>query len=125
MLEPDRDQIEIFVEALFRHASTGNVSLRSFYEDRREPFQIVPLPLNGKLRELADAAGRMAGQAANAAERVVVCPPLATFRDGRRATEADLIGGPVLSIELATHPQEARDKLEQILGTATLVIRSG
>ena len=30
MLEPDRNQIEIFVDAIFRHAKAGFVSLRSF-----------------------------------------------------------------------------------------------
>ena len=29
MLEPDRDQIEIFVDAIFRHAKAGFVSLRA------------------------------------------------------------------------------------------------
>jgi hypothetical protein len=32
MLEPDRDQLEIFVDALFRHAGDkGFVAVRSFY----------------------------------------------------------------------------------------------
>jgi hypothetical protein len=125
VLEADRDQIEIFVESLFRYASSGTVSLRSFHEDRSEPFQIVPSEINGKLVELIDIAERMAGQAANAAQPIVFCPPIATFHNGRRATEKDIAEGLALSVECDTHPQEARVKLEAILGPATLVVRSG
>jgi hypothetical protein len=126
MLAPDRDQLEIFVNAVFRHASTGAVSLRSFYENRSEPFQIVPMTINvAGLVELIDIAERMAGQAANATEAIVFCPPCVTFRDGRRATKADIAEGLVLTVECDAHPSEARAKLEQILGPATLVVRSG
>ena len=30
LLEPDRDQIEMFVNAIFRHAKLGYISLRAF-----------------------------------------------------------------------------------------------
>jgi hypothetical protein len=126
-LEANRDQIEIFVEALFRHATSGDISLRSFYDDGgNRSFQIVPFALNGhQLNGLIDIAEKMAGQAANAVERVVFCPPIATFHNGRNAIEKDVTQGPVLSVELDTDPQRARTKLEQILGPATLVVRSG
>jgi hypothetical protein len=36
MMEPDRDQLEIFVNALFRHAGTGGyVSLRAFFAQQQ------------------------------------------------------------------------------------------
>jgi AAA domain len=126
VLEPDRDQLEIFVNALFRYAHDGVVSLRSFFENRSEAFQIVPLPLNGSgLVGLIDIAEKMARHAANAAEAAVFCPPLATFRDGRRATEADIETGPVLSVECDADPFRACTKLEAILGPATVIVRSG
>ena len=41
-LEPDRDQIEIFVDALFRHAPENTyVSLRAFGHDN-SVFRITP-----------------------------------------------------------------------------------
>jgi hypothetical protein len=42
-MQPDRDQIEVFVDGLFRHAgSKGFVSLRAFYEDdSAKPFRIT------------------------------------------------------------------------------------
>src|SRR5262249_2573912 len=126
MLEPDRDQIEIFVDALFRYVTSGAVSLRSFRENRSEPFQIVPSALNGVgLTGLIDLAERMAKQAANTPEPVVFCPPLATFRNGRSATESDIVEGPVLSVECDARPEEARAELEAALGPATIVVCSG
>jgi hypothetical protein len=125
-LEPDRDQLEIFVNAVFRYAASGAVSLRSFFENCNKPFQIVPMEINGNgLIGLIDIAERMAGQAANAAEPVVFCPPLATFNNGRRATKSDVAEGLVLSVECDSAPQGAREKLEQVLGPATVVVRSG
>ena len=53
LLEPDRDQIEIFTEALFRHAGKqGFVSVRAFHEDRaaKAVFRISPTPLTGGLK---------------------------------------------------------------------------
>ncbi len=67
MLEPDRDQIEIFVNALFRHAAPqGFVSLRAFYEDGgAKPFRITPTSLAGGLKFLVDVAEDDARRAAN------------------------------------------------------------
>src|SRR5262249_13949348 len=126
MLEPDRDQIEIFVDALFRYVTSGAVSLRSFRENRSEPFQIVPFALNGVgLTGLIDLAERMQHQAPTPAAPVVFTPPLATFRNGRSATESDIVEGPVLSVECDARPEEARAELEAALGPATIVVCSG
>jgi len=127
-LEPDRDQIEIFVEALFRHCNgQGFVSLRSFYEDDdAKPFRISPVSLTGGLRFLIDRAEDDAHRAANAPKSIVFCPPVAVFNgDGTKARERDILAGPVLSVELDQHPHEARRRLEDVLGPATLVVRSG
>jgi hypothetical protein len=127
MLEPDRDQIEIFVEALFRYAGgQGFVSLRAFYEDgSTKPFRITPTGLSGGLPFLISAAEDDARRAANCPKPVVFCPPLATFHSNNGATEADLEEGLALSVECDTYPQQARARLEQILGPATAIVRSG
>src|SRR5258708_7718658 len=43
LLEPDRNQIEIFVDPVCRHASTGFISLRAFSEVKDEVFRISTL----------------------------------------------------------------------------------
>ena len=126
MLEPDRDQIEIFADAMFRYASEGNfLSLRAFHEDRSEAFFIVPVKLNGDFGVICNIATECAGRAANAAGKIVFAPPIASFRDGRSAREINIAEGLALSVELDAAPQRARTKLEGILGPATVVVRSG
>src|SRR5215472_883831 len=56
---------------------------------------------------------------------VVFCPPIAVFGSKERATEKELIAGPTLSVECDKGPENARLVLEQLLGSATLVVRSG
>ena len=126
-LEPDRDQIEIFADALFRYAGTrGFVSLRGFYEDdSAKPFRISPVPLTGGLKFVTKRAFDDAHRAANAPKSVVFCPPIAIFENDRKAGEKDIVAGLALSVELDQHPQRARDELTRLLGAPTLVVRSG
>ena len=102
--EPDQDQIEIFVQALFRHCDpSGVVSLRSFHqEDSSKSFGIKPIPLKDGLKPLIKAAVKEARRAANAFVPVAFTPPVATFKAsaGWHAREEDLLEGPVLSVEL-------------------------
>jgi len=126
LLEPDRDQLEIFVEALFRHAgSEGFVTVRSFLEGNDKVFRISSAALSGGLRFLIDVAEDDARRAAQAPQPVVFCPPLAVFSSKDRAREQDLLAGLALSVECDEHPQEARATLEQLLGPATVVVKSG
>jgi AAA domain-containing protein len=127
MLEPDRDLIEIFVDALFRHAGReGFVSLRAFYEDdSAKPFRITPTALAGGLRHVIDAAEDDARRAANDRKRVVFCAPLAVFCNRERARESDIALGLALSVECDHHPREALAKLEPIIGPPTLIVASG
>jgi hypothetical protein len=82
MLEPDRDQLEIFVNAIFRHAKLGYISLRAFYECEDKPFRISPVQVvNGNLKFLIDVAEDDARRAAQFPKPVVFCPPLATFEN--------------------------------------------
>ena len=126
-LEPNRDQLEIFTDALFRHADKrGFVSLRAFYEDdAAKPFRINLTALSGGLRFLVDVAEDDARRAANDPKPVVFCPPIATFVGKERAREVDILEGLALSVECDHHPQAARETLERILGPATVIVRSG
>jgi AAA domain len=127
LLEPDRNQLEIFTEALFRYVGKeGFVSLRAFYEDgTTKPFRITPTSLAGGLKFLIDVAEDDARRAANDPRPVVFCPPLAVFGGKERATEKDLLAGPTLSVECDNEPENARTLLEDLLGPATVIVRSG
>ena len=105
MLEPDRDQLEIFVDAIFRHAKLGYISLRAFYEDEDKPFRISPVQVvNGNLKFLIDASDvREQG-------------PRARDRYRRRARAVGRV---------RSDPVAARAKLEHLLGAATVAVRSG
>jgi hypothetical protein len=126
-LEPDRDQLEIFVDAMFRHAGNdGWVAFRSFFEgNSAKPFRLSPTSLAGGFKFLVDVAEDDARRAANDPKKIVFCPPLAVFSNKDRAREEDIVRGLVLSVECDQHPEEARARLEQILGPATIVVSSG
>src|SRR5262249_4528693 len=123
------DQLEIFVEALFRHVKSrqqGFVSVRSFYDDGgNRTFRITPTSLAGGLKFLVDVAEDDARRAANEPQCVVFCPPIAVFGNKDHAREQDLIEGLTLSVECDKNCQQARAGLEAILGPATIVVRSG
>jgi hypothetical protein len=86
MLEPDRDQIEQFVNAIFRHAgSQGFVAVRSFLEGNDKPFRLSGTALTGGLRFLIDVAEVDARRAAQHPQPVVFCPPLAIFSNKDRS----------------------------------------
>jgi hypothetical protein len=128
LLEPDRNQLEIFIDALFRGAGTnGYVSLRTFPEGdgNSKAIDIVGVPLVAGFPALCDRAVSIAGKAAVNPTPAVFCPPVAVFIDREHAREQDLVCGPALSVECDQHPQEARQTLERILGRATVVVCSG
>ena len=127
MLEPDRDQIEQFVDAIFRYAGTqGFVSLRSFFEgDDTKPARINGTSLAGGLRHLIDVAEDDARRACQHPRASCLAPPIAVFGAKDRAREQDLVLGPVLSVEIDEHPREALGQLEAVLGVPTCVVKSG
>src|SRR5262249_45680802 len=57
-LEPNRGQLKIFAEAMFRHCDPeGVVSWRSFYQNNNKAFRYKPrTPLKGGLEPVVDAA---------------------------------------------------------------------
>jgi hypothetical protein len=127
-LEPDVDQLEVFTEALFRHVGHGYVSLRCFPDGdgSAAPIIIRAVEIDGRnLHALNAHAVKVARIAANRRDKTVFAPPIAVFDNPRHAREADLIEGPVISIECDRHPQQALKKLEGILGAATVVVASG
>jgi hypothetical protein len=134
-LEPDRDQLEMFVDALLRHRGTvGYLSFRSFLDNNKvlKPIRTVGLA-HSKFDEIIDIAVEQARRAAQNPQPAVFCPPIAVFgnsvvasdREGWQAREQDLLLGLVISVECDQHPDEARAKLEEILGPATVVVKSG
>jgi hypothetical protein len=126
LLEPDRDQIEIFTEALFRHASNGFISVRAFHDDgSNKVFDIAAVPVSAGLRYLFDVAEDKARRAANAPNKIVFCPPIATFNSKDRAAQDDLCEGLTLSVECDRNPQESMALLEGILGPTTAKVKSG
>ncbi|MBR0658705.1 DUF3987 domain-containing protein [Neoroseomonas oryzicola] len=124
--QADRDQIGRFVAALFRYADDGTyVSLRAFYDDANAVFGIQTHRLSTDLAPLVDEALDFATRAAGTDRPVVFAPPIATFSNARGATEADLENGLALSVECDQRPDEARMKLEGLLGPATIIVASG
>src|SRR5262249_24776164 len=126
VLEPDRNQIEIYVDAIFRHASTGFISLRAFFEGQDKKFRISSVPvIPGNFKFLFDAVEEDARRAAQFPKAVVFCPPLATFSNKDNARVIDIAEGLTLSVECDENPEAARAKLEPLLGPVTVAVRSG
>jgi hypothetical protein len=123
---PDRKQIDTLVRVLFKHAAKGTyVSLRSFPDDdSAKPFEINCIPVDNRAR-VVEAAFRQAQRAANEKRKIVFCPPIATFNNKKRAGEADVADGLVLTTECDKKPQAARTTLEALLGPTTLIVASG
>ncbi len=130
-LEADADQIRAFAEALFTYASKDQrISLRAFYEDKNDSFAIRPMWLGIGFDDIVRMAVITATQAAQDARPVVFCPPIAGFKPGPgrkdwHAAEQDLNEAFALSVECDANPSMARQKLEQLLGPATVVVASG
>jgi hypothetical protein len=125
MREPDRGQLDIFVDALFRHARQGYVSHRAFIEGTTKVFRITPSALTGGLSFVADVAEDDARRAANNPQPAVFCPPICTFTDDKRAAEKNIAEGLALSVECDDHPAQALAILEDILGPPTVSVLSG
>ena len=127
MFEPDRDQLEIFVEAIFRHAGgKGWVSFRSFFENNNaKPFRLSPTSLEGGFKFVVDVAEMTPGARPITLKKssfVHRLPCSATRIARERKTSRSASRS---RLECDQRPQEARVRLERILGLATIVVRSG
>jgi hypothetical protein len=130
-LEPDGDQLEIFLDAVLRHrGDEGYLSLRAFFHSNKplhSNLWTVRLGPRTGSRHVLDIAVDLARRAANTPEPAVFCPPLAVFNnsDGFKAREEDLLKGLAISVECDQHPEEARQKLQDVLCQGTAIVRSG
>jgi hypothetical protein len=127
-LEPDAKQLGDFIEALFKYATKGTfVSLRGFEEGKasEKPFCNTPVQIGDTRAFLTNTAIQVARNCAQATSKVVFCPPVATFKDRRKAREVDLAEGVALSVECDERPGEALERLTLILGAPTIVVLSG
>lgn len=121
----DNEQIRQFAEALLCHADPDcYFSLRSFKDEGNAVFEIKPVSVNDWEKFLAETTA-MATRCANHPNPIVFCPPIATFISADKADEAHLANGLALSVECDQMPYAARQKLESILGYATIVVASG
>lgn len=127
ILEPNREEMTSFVEAVFKHADPkGYVSLRTFVDNRQAPpVRITGTRLTGGLGFLVDAAMVDAYSAANNPDKLVFSPPVATFNNKKQAREVDLVEGLALNAECDKAPAETRAKVEQLLGEPTVLVESG
>jgi hypothetical protein len=128
-LAPDAAQIAAFVDAMFRYAEGPIVSLRAF-GDGADKTRAIPVVrafdlVGGDMQSLTAAAASMARDVAERTQAYVFCPPVATFRDARKADEAHLAEGLCVSVELDADPAEGLARLEPALGPATVVVESG
>jgi hypothetical protein len=131
-LEPDSRQIRQFYAALFTYADpNGFISLRVFPddEDRGPPLKIVAVRAgDSEERErdlIIDDVIGVAFFASKTKRPAVFAPPLAVFQNGEHARKQDLLQALALSVECDHGPNAARARLEQLLGPATVVVRSG
>ena len=82
------------------HSRQPWVLLRAFHDGGGgPPFQSSGVKLNGNLDQLIDAAYSGAKRAASNREKIVFCPPIATFNNSKHAREQDLAEGLALSTE--------------------------
>ena len=77
------------------------------------------------LEPLTERAVQLAQLAADAPEPIVFCPPPATFKNAANAKEENVAEAPVLCVECDSNPKTAQQKLEAVLGPATIVVASG
>ena len=129
MLLPDRCDLARFVAAVFCRADRDSfVSMRAFY-DHKDGFALysdwATVRVTGNDDDIVDAAEDLAGLASLDDEAIVFAPPIATFNNRDKADEASLANGLVISAELDNNPAQGRQRLEAVLGIATVVVESG
>mgnify|MGYP002629553635 CR=1 FL=1 len=121
--------IREFITLLFRYAEEGSyVSLRAFnqFDRGKPPVMVLAVKIAGLIEDLADSAQTVADYCDTLADPAVFAPPICTFSTHRTARTADIQNGLVLSVEIDdVDPDDARQRLEGIIGPATCVVTSG
>src|SRR5262249_58806294 len=100
------------------------IAFRSFTHDNK-PFNHQAVPVKSGSKYLCDVAEDHARRAANEPKTIVFYPPIATFTNAKNAGKEDVADGLSISVEIPKDPDEALAKLEEILGPATCVVKSG
>ena len=106
-LEPNRRHLEVFIDAMFRRATRGIVSVPRAFRDNgsNEVFRFSSSPVSVIMYDVAEDDARRAAQAPFP---VVFCPPPCTFKNEHRAKEEDVAEGLVITAELDRQPGQAR-----------------
>jgi hypothetical protein len=116
-----------FINTIFLHATNGYVQFRMFIDgqDKRAwgyPWKAVPV----SDRELMLYwAITLASQAALSDDKVNFCPPVCTFTGPAKARIEDTCEGVAIMVECDYHPALSQQALVYVLGTPTLIIKSG
>ena len=127
-MRADPQQIKQFFDALFRHAEGGFVSLRAFTDKKTstKPFAIKAVEIASDNRDFViEEATRLASSCATSKNATVFCPPVVTFQTADNARSDNVREGIALSVDCDAMPSAAREKLEGLLGPATVVVASG
>jgi hypothetical protein len=108
-----------------RYARDGALSLRAFQEGNKPYCMNMWAVPACDPRYVVDVAVDIARRAANEPKPVVFCPPVVTVKDGKKAAESDVLAAYTLTVESDHHCEHARHTLEELLGPATVVVKSG
>jgi hypothetical protein len=116
-----------FINTIFLHATNGYVQFRMFIDgqDKRAwgwPWKAAPVSDRGLLLYWAIT---LASQAALSHDKVNFCPPVCTFTGPTKARIEDTCEGVAIMVECDLQPVLAQRALVYILGTPTLVVKSG
>src|SRR6266516_5521228 len=126
LLQPNRLDVEAFVNCLFRYANPdAYISLRAFRDDidGKPPLFVHWVRVGAP--DLMNQICEYISKAANHADPHVFCPPVAVFASPKDATANNLSEGPALAVECDTNPGAARQKLTTLLGEPTVRVASG
>lgn len=128
-LHADETELRAFMSAVFRYATQGTyIALRGFGEGARNvpAFLVRPLKVNGSPEAMLTQVAAAAEDCAQADAPAVFAPPICTFSNPHSAKGIDVADGVTLSVEIDNgDPDKARQRLEGLIGTATVVVRSG
>ena len=128
-LHADETELRAFMSAVFRYATQGTyIALRGFGEGARNvpAFLVRPLKVNGSPEAMLTQVSAAAEDCAQADSPAVFAPPICTFNNPYYAKGSDVADGLTLSVEIDNgDPDKARQRLEGLIGAATVVVRSG
>lgn len=131
-LAADAGQIRRFVGSVFMRCVdkngkpiAGRIALRAFTNAKgNTPVLTEWEPLGSSPIARATAAATMLARRP-AAQAAVFAPPVCVFTGQNKASEKDVLAGPVIAVDLDGDPEAGRRAAEAALGPPTLVVASG